>query len=461
MASKGKVSTFNELLANDDDTESTISEVTTQFLSPGSRKTIHGEEVRTPRSNNSVQIEYHIQSPPKRYRRTIEKLSFELNKDDSQSLETRKTSICSTDQSRTSQSFALSDRTPKSFNSPKTSNSKKNLISVDELLSEDPPLRNTIIFLVLLRVVATNQNSDNNFYSVKSFKKKNYNESKCAYTRLFLCMDLNSPTGQTVYIGEGRGIGMNLWSRIASVRDNGISGVGSIFALHSPRPITKMLANEIPILETNSSLQLVKRESLQEISIDTGVPENLTRGFVLNKCSVEIVSAEVLATACSGLFCDRQRTLELLRTGKKCGCYFMRSIASNLSIVHTIKIQEENEEAEALKIEEFSSFKFSRLYLTEYFPKSTQRISFDAGSNNMEALYTSMDNVINFYNENGGFTIVGWYKRGEINDSVQTENEKVTSSIMNYHVTSIYPTQYINHEARQTEQMKFDILDIE
>ena len=367
------------------------------------------------------------------------------------------TQLSGDDKSNYSQHTESSHCSPKSLSSVSL-RKKRNMVSIDELLSEDPPLRNTVIFLILLRVVATNHNTDNSFYSIKNFKKKIFTESKCAYSRLFLCMDINSPTGQTIYIGEGRGIGMNLWSRMASYRDNGVGGVGSILAIYSPKPITKMLANEIPIMETNSSLQLMIRKDFSDIPIDYGVTENSTRGFIANKCEVKILSAEVLSTNCSGLFCDRQRTLELLRTGKKCGCYFMRSIASNLAIVHTLKVEDDED---TLKIEDFSSFKFSLLYLTEYFPKSTQRISFDAGSSNLENLYECMDQVLDFYNKNGGFTIIGWYKRGEINDSIQNESEKVTSSVVTYHVTSIYPSKYIDSHAKETEMMKYDVLKVE
>ena len=177
------------------------------------------------------------------------------------------------------------------------------------------------------------------------------------------------------------------------------------------------------------------------IPVDAGVPENLTRGFILSNCNLEVVSAEVLFTACSVFFFVIDKELISLlfilsRSEKKIKLFFL--------------------------IEEFSSFRFSSLYLSEYFPKSTQRISFGSGSDNMEALYVCMDNVINFYNENGGFIIIGWYKRGEINDSIQiNENEKVTSSIMNYHVTAIHPTKYIHDNAKETKVMKFDILEIE
>ena len=113
-------------------------------------------------------------------------------------------------------------------------------------------------------------------------------------------------------------------------------------------------------------------------------------------------------------------------------------------------------------MEEFSSIKFSLLYLKEYFPKSTKRISFDV-TQNEDDLYESMDNVVNFYNCNGGFTVIGWYKRGEVNDLNRSEenNEKISSSTISHHVTSVYPSHFIREHATPTEQMKYDVLNIE
>ena len=205
MDSQEKESDRNEVLTNECD-ESTISDVTTT----PKQKSIG--ELNSPRNRSFAYHDMH--SPPRTSRRLKIPLEFVLNDENAQSFKSHKTSrtfkTCNSSNSSNSSSLytCVSETKHDSVN---TSNKKKGL------LSEDPPLRNTIIFLILLRVVATNQNSNSTYYSVKSFKKKIYSNSKCAYTRLFLCMDLNSPTGQIVYIGEGRCVGMNLWSRISSV----------------------------------------------------------------------------------------------------------------------------------------------------------------------------------------------------------------------------------------------------
>ena len=46
-----------------------------------------------------------------------------------------------------------------------------------------------------------------------------------------------------------------------------------------------------------------------------------------------------------------------------------------------------------------------------------------------------------FINQKGGFTVIGWYKRGEINDmSNDDSNNEVESSEIGYHIVCIYPT---------------------
>ena len=60
----------------------------------------------------------------------------------------------------------------------------RSTISIDELMGDNPRLRNTVMFLILLRVVAPNMNSDMNPYTVKNFKKKNFTSTKNNYSRL-------------------------------------------------------------------------------------------------------------------------------------------------------------------------------------------------------------------------------------------------------------------------------------
>ena len=111
---------------------------------------------------------------------------------------------------------------------------------------------------------------------------------------------------------------------------------------------------------------------------------------------------------------------------------------------------------------DFSSLKFSTLYLNEYFPKSTKQISFDV-TENEEKLYEAIDDVVNFHNSNGGFTVIGWYKRGEVNDLNKIDihnNEKLLSSEISHHVTSIFPSQYKTLHIKDIEELKFNVLNI-
>lgn len=353
-----------------------------------------------------------------------------------------------------------SDTSSISTQSTSSGQNERYCISIDELMGESPRLRKTIIYLIILRVVSSSVNNESRPFIVKNFKRKSFNEGKSNYSRLFLCMDVHNTSGQTVYIAQGKGIGQNLWSKAANKRDNGSIGIGTIVAVPSPKPITKLLANEIPIIESNSSLLICKHSMLNDINIDESVTEQCTRGFIMNNCEVKVKRAEVVASNCSGSFCDRQRTSELLKTGKKCGCYVMRGTCSNLAVIHTIEVVPYHE-GTTFSMDEFSSMKFSLLYLQEYFPKSTQRISFDL-TENEDNLYESIDNVMNYYNINGGFTVVGWYKRGEVNDVAQMEEstEKVSSSIVTKHITSIYPTHFSRLHAPETNELKLDVLNI-
>ena len=69
-----------------------------------------------------------------------------------------------------------------------------------------------------------------------------------------------------------------------------------------------------------------------------------------------------------------------------------------------------------------------------------------------------IDDVIDYINDNGGFTVSGWYKRGEINDISNEESQnQVESSDIGYHVVSIYPTNNLIISRNEFKSKKFDI----
>jgi hypothetical protein len=78
----------------------------------------------------------------------------------------------------------------------------------------------------------------------------------------------------------------------------------------------------------------------------------------------------------------------------------------------------------------------------EPFPKEIIWSQFDQNAD-FETLLDIILATIDVINDNGGWTVIGWSKRGEINDVAfkQSETaEKVTSSDINHHITSLVPS---------------------
>ena len=116
--------------------------------------------------------------------------------------------------------------------------------------------------------------------------------------------------------------------------------------------------------------------------------------------------------------------------------------------------------SEECHIPNFSSLQFQSLYMSGMFPRNLWAGTLASNQVYFESLEPAAFNVVNLINNNGGFTISGWYKRGMINDqalapnkgndgnkgnhsaynnngmdNVQTSNSKIS-----YHVCTVKPS---------------------
>ena len=65
--------------------------------------------------------------------------------------------------------------------------------------------------------------------------------------------------------------------------------------------------------------------------------------------------------------------------------------------------------------------------------------------------------TILFEHRNSGFTVIGWYKRGEISDVSNKENENdVDAGDIGYHIVSLYPTSHVVLNSDEFKNTKFD-----
>ena len=198
-------------------------------------------------------------------------------------------------------------------------------------------------------------------------------------------------------------------------------------------------------------------KSYIDVSIDRTLVQNNTRAFVMNNATLEVLNTVPETTKCAGLFCDCQRVREVIKLNKGCGCYGMNSRISNLTVAHSI-IVKDNNDMNQFSVEDYSSLTFSRLYLTEGAFDATTRINDLQQLEVFDALEDAVDSVVQKINTNGGFTITGWYKRGQINDQSNKDEkdgaEKVESAEIGYHIVNIIPT---NCEENKYENEKFDL----
>ena len=189
----------------------------------------------------------------------------------------------------------------------------------------------------------------------------------------------------------------------------------------SPNPIENYLGDDVPIVVSNESLLVLQRPSIYEVPINPSLPESVTRACILQNCMVYVNISSHVVTKCSSLLCDRQNTLENLKTSKPCGCYGMSDLFSNLVYQHKINVFRKGNKLFTMK--KFTSFKFDNMFLNERLIKSviiSDLEGVDVGGPVGEVIGA----VIEYINNNGGFTVYGWYKRGEKDDTSSNDDTK-------------------------------------
>ena len=119
-----------------------------------------------------------------------------------------------------------------------------------------------------------------------------------------------------------------------------------------------------------------------------------------------------------------------------------------------------------IRNEEFSSTAFTRFFMKKVIPPNTP-VGVLEKTNAFEDMKCCMNECIELINDNGGFEVVLWYTRGEINDKSllgmnTPETEKTDAGKLNFHIVSLRPNDkdFFDKESLLGEALddeKFDI----
>ena len=286
-------------------------------------------------------------------------------------------------------------------------------------LEEDGAVANRKGFLdlQLLRIIANSRSKNQNqlkYYKAKDTSKK---VSSFAYKRLFMLriVNLSSPTDQLVYVVEDALKHQKLWNQHTCIRDNGGITIGTIFRFFAPKPIDNIMPDGIPSIESSFPVTIMKMPSiLPEVRIDYLIEGGTPLSFSLNGCEINSLSIEPIETGCAGRFCDKQRVLEVLNYNEGCGCYSFDARRTNMVIDHAINIDHFALQ-ETIHVPKFSSSNFSLFYQNTVFSPQVRTSTLDITDEFFE-LEDAVTQALRLINDNGGFTVIGWYKRGNIQD---------------------------------------------
>ena len=97
------------------------------------------------------------------------------------------------------------------------------------------------------------------------------------------------------------------------------------------------------------------------------------------------------------------------------------------------------------------------LSLSDALHHSTQH-SLLCGNEFLDREFDSIDNIVKYVNDNGGFTIIVWCTLEDKSDASNNDsnNHELTGN-MNYHVTNLFPTNKAIIESSDFKSMKFDV----
>ena len=140
------------------------------------------------------------------------------------------------------------------------------------------------------------------------------------------------------------------------------------------------------------------------VQIDEALPQMVTSTFLINNVELECLSASIEVAKWSGLFCDRQKVLEITQPNNGYGCYSMQTRLSNISISHSMNIRKYN--IALFKVDDFSSLRFSKFYPSSLF-QPTSRINLFEQIDVHDKIESCIDEMIDNVNNSDGFIIIG------------------------------------------------------
>jgi hypothetical protein len=297
------------------------------------------------------------------------------------------------------------------------------------------------LFGLILRItVPSNKAGDSAFplYKKNKFDKKASN--RATYKKCILIADLADPNQLTgVILEESNEDHNRLFQRDISLDS---VAVGAKCAIMTPRIEGHQLKNGAWVISTNRPLEFLQLPTLPRRSLRTERIGHEIRYYILKGTKVMLLdddNIDPIKTKCNFHSCDRHNASTL--GNQTCGCWVQNrrndTGPKNTVLMFSFYFPDSNNKI--MKVDDFTSLRTSKLFFRG------KNILSDADMLNTNTVYDYVQekwrSVIDHVNDNGGWTIVGWYIRATIEDDDKDENdETLLRDNVKINVSYLYPS---------------------
>ena len=315
----------------------------------------------------------------------------------------------------------------------------------DDMASSDSENTVAVIMILSLKHQSTSSAAYNTFTRLQGYgPSKKRQKIEATWTRIYIFADLRDPGRCGVLVLSSNRACQQLFGN--SQEQTPI--VGSTYLLVEPRPTPdrKRLG---PLAMVSSDHALIPlRHYSSDISIKEAIPHvnDLSpmnagdqRYFVFHGKQVELNLFELKNEGtCRGIQCDKAMSLET--ANQYCGC--MYTCTNRGSYVGQCTVAFDNpfssvvHEGSRVEVHKFRSLRTTELF----FRKLGEFVRHYKKDDHFAIVRKKVKKMSNFINENGGWTMVGWFRKGEISDA-SNEAEKVENLIVTVHISLLVPTK--------------------
>lgn len=154
--------------------------------------------------------------------------------------------------------------------------------------------------------------------------------------------------------------------------------------------------------------------------------------------------------SCTGVQCDRQKQ----RGG--CTCLQTNSthnLVYSMDVILPVPAKLETDQLQV--VQGFRSLRTTRIWFLDL-DDYAARIEADQDNENRYDHRTKINNMVTYINDHHGWTILGWYKLGELTDAADGINEKAENFVITMHISYLYPSNADVEHSEEFNKLKIN-----